>query len=64
MQDARPERENEDSAPSFSGRSDRIDFARLYEALGKNLTNERSVLLLYDLLHTCPQFLSFVIVKT
>ena len=61
MQDANPK--DEDSAPSFSGRTDRVDFARLYEALGRNLTNERSVLLLYDLLHTCPQFLNFVIGK-
>lgn len=46
---------------SPSGRPPSIPFARLYAALGKNMTNQRSVLLFYDLLHTCQDFRNFLV---
>ena len=51
----------------FSGGADggtcAVSFSRLYTALGAALTNERSVLLLYDLLHACPHFQNYVLVR-
>ena len=40
-----------------------VSFSGLYEALGKRLGNERTVLLLYDALHTCVYFQSYVLVR-
>lgn len=38
-------------------------YARLYEALGAALTSERTVLLLYALLHGCPRFQEYCLVR-
>ncbi len=40
-----------------------VSFSLLYTALGANLTNERSALLLYDVLHACPHFQNYVLVR-
>ena len=40
-----------------------VSFSSLYEALGKRLVNERTVLLLYDTLQTCPHFQNYVFVR-
>ena len=40
-----------------------VSFSALYEALGKRLGNERTVLLLYDALHTCVYFQNYVLVR-
>ena len=40
-----------------------VSFSALYEALGKRLGNERTVLLLYDALHTCIYFQNYVLVR-
>ena len=40
-----------------------VSFSGLYEALGKRLGNERTVLLLYDALHTCMHFQNYVLVR-
>ena len=40
-----------------------MSFSGLYEALGKRLVNERTVLLLYDTLQTCPHFQNYVFVR-
>ena len=40
-----------------------VSFSALYAALGAALTNERSALLLYDMLHTCPHFQNYVLVR-
>lgn len=55
--------EDDAEAPSSSGREDGISFHALFEALGQNLTHERSVLLLYDLLHSCPNFRNFAVMQ-
>ncbi|CAL5220036.1 g1983 [Coccomyxa viridis] len=41
-----------------------VSFSALYEALGKRLGNERTVLLLYDALHTCVYFQNYVLVRS
>lgn len=53
--------EREANGPSSSGRSHSIPFSRLYVALGKNMTNQRSVLLFYDLLHASQNFRNYVV---
>ena len=40
-----------------------LSFSRLYTALGASLSNERTVLLLYDALHACPHFQNYVLVR-
>lgn len=40
-----------------------VSFSALYEAMGKRLGNERTVLLLYDALHTCVYFQNYVLVR-
>ena len=40
-----------------------VSFSGLYEALGRRLVNERTVLLLYDTLQTCPHFQNYVFVR-
>jgi hypothetical protein len=40
-----------------------LSYAMLYDALARGLTNERSVLLLYDLLHDCQHFHNYVLVR-
>lgn len=40
-----------------------VSFSGLYEALGKRLVNERTVLLLYDTLQTCSHFQNYVFVR-
>ena len=40
-----------------------VSFSGLYEALGKRLVNERTVLLLYDTLQTCAHFQNYVFVR-
>lgn len=41
-----------------------ISYAALYEALGAALTSERAVLLLYTLLHGCPHFHEYCLVRS
>lgn len=41
-----------------------ISYAGLYEALGDHLTSERAVLLLYTLLHGCPNFHEYCLVRS
>ncbi|KAL4436850.1 hypothetical protein ABPG75_003989 [Micractinium tetrahymenae] len=41
-----------------------ISYAALYEALGASLTSERVVLLLYTLLHGCPHFHEYCLVRS
>jgi len=40
-----------------------VSYPALYEALGAALEHERGVLLLYDLLHGCPHFQDYVLVR-
>lgn len=40
-----------------------VSFSRLYGALGASLSNERTALLLYDILHTCSHFQNYVLVR-
>ncbi|KAK9845745.1 hypothetical protein WJX81_001268 [Elliptochloris bilobata] len=41
----------------------RVPYPALYEAVGRGLEHERGVLLLYDLLHGCPHFQDYVLVR-
>ncbi|KAL4432564.1 hypothetical protein ABPG77_000501 [Micractinium sp. CCAP 211/92] len=41
-----------------------ISYAALYDALGASLTSERVVLLLYTLLHGCPNFHEYCLVRS
>ena len=45
-----------DAESGSVGNQATVSFSQLYEALGKGLTTERSVLLLYALLYGCPPF--------
>ncbi|KAK9817010.1 hypothetical protein WJX72_008242 [[Myrmecia] bisecta] len=41
-----------------------VSYSGLYDALGKGLVHERSVLLLYSLLHDCVNFQNYVLVRS
>jgi hypothetical protein len=40
-----------------------VSYAALYDALGRGLTSERAVLLLYALLHGSPHFHEYCLVR-
>ncbi len=51
------------AAPAAPAAPARVSYPALYEALGAGLEHERGVLLLYDLLHGCPHFQDYVLVR-
>ena len=67
MQDADETGSDAAAEAGFSGTGSRavtaVSFSGLYEALGKRLGNERTVLLLYDALHTSVHFQNYVLVR-
>ena len=65
MQDADEASSEAAAEAGFSGGNAlaAVSYSALYQALGRRLGNERTVLLLYDALHTCVYFQNYVLVR-